>query len=985
MMGEKGGAVAFRLSVRDKIWGRVALFVLGMIGLSAVDIRASRNALMDEKKLQTRHLVESAHAVVVHFATLEQAGELSRAEAQAKVQRTLRAMRYENTEYFWINDFTKPVPRMLMHPTLPLLDGQVLDAEEFNCASSQQVGTTNPVVRTNGRKNLFVAFNEVVRQGGHGFVTYHWPKPLAGGGATAERYPKLSYVKGFDNWGWVIGSGIYIDDVDQAIREHALKNMGLVFALGGLLVALAAWLGRSITRPLGNSARALHAMTHGQRPLGPLLVEREDEIGTLIAGFNHLQEVLRTNEDGLRLSASVFEHAHEGIVITDPRGKIIGVNPSFTKLTGYGAEEVIGRSPSLLKSGHQGPEFYAQMWQALAEQGHWQGEISNRRKDGAVYVEMLTITSVHDAAGNLSHYLGIFSDVTALKEQQQRLEHMAHYDALTQLPNRILLADRLQLALIQAGRKHDLLAVAFLDLDEFKPVNDRLGHEAGDRLLIEVAQRLKHCVRAGDTVARLGGDEFVLLLVGLEDVQEAHGALERVLATLAVPLLLCGEPVSISASIGVTLYPLDGADPDVLLRHADQAMYAAKQAGRNRYHLFDLEQDQRAHVHREWLADIRKALAANEFELFYQPKANLRRGQVVGAEALIRWHHPERGLLLPDTFLPVIEGSDLCVTLGDWVIETALTQMECWQRAGLILPVSVNVAACQLQEDNFVAKLATALARHPELARFSLELEILETAALEDIDHISHVIENCIDLGVTFALDDFGTGYSSLTYFKRLPAKVLKIDKSFVIDMLNDPDDLAIVEGVIGFTQAFQREVIAEGVETREHAAMLLHLGCELAQGYGIARPMPAAALPDWIAAFHPDPVWGGETQELNRIHFPLLHAESDHRRWVERLEAVVTEGNNSVRKPPPLDPHHCAFGRWLDGPGRDRYGDTVEFGAINRLHRRVHELGEEIVELHQSAETATIQPRLKELHGLRDALVADLRTLREIATRTNC
>lgn len=972
----------YRLRVRDRIWGMVVLFVLGLAALSIVNILSTRENLLSAKKLEIRHLVESAHGVLQHYEGQHKTGRLSLADAQEAAKRTLEVMRYQDTEYYWINDFSAPTPRMVMHPTLPALNGQLMDAAEYNCATSLQVGTDGVATRTDGRKNLFIAFNEVARMGGHGYVTYNWPKPLASKGATARHYPKLSYVKHFAPWDWVIGSGIYIDDIERLAMEQIWWNLAMVAVIGGALLLLAALIAASITRPLGRSARALEAMTQGSQPLAPLLIEHDDEIGTLIDGFNRLQSALLSKEEGLRLSASVFDNAREGIVITDPRGRIINVNPSFTTLTGYTADEVLGKNPNLLKSGHQGDEFYAQMWQALVTEGYWQGEISNRRRNGEVYIEMLTITGVRNATGDYSHYVGIFSDVTALKEQQQRLERMAHFDALTQLPNRTLLADRLQLALMQASRNKDLLAVAFLDLDEFKPVNDRLGHEAGDKLLMEVAQRLKRCVRAGDTVARLGGDEFVMLLVGLESIQEVQYAFDRVLAVLADPFALKGESVSISASIGVTLYPLDGADPEMLLRHADQAMYTAKQEGRNRYHLFDLEHDRRARVHREWLADIRKALAANEFVLFYQPKVDLRRGVVIGAEALIRWRHPERGLLLPDTFLPVIEGSDLDIALGDWVIETALAQMETWRTAGLQLPVSINAAAVQLQETCFVQKLGNALQRHPTLPPFSLEIEILETAALEDIERISHVIDECERLGVSFALDDFGTGYSSLTYFKRLSARVLKIDKSFVCDMLEQADDLAIVEGVIGFTQAFQREALAEGVETPEHGAMLLHLGCELAQGYGIARPMPAADMPGWVAQFRPDPLWGSGSNPIGRTNYPLLHAEADHRRWVERLEASVSSVARTYRKPPPLNAHHCAFGRWMDGPGRDAYGDLPEFKKIDQLHRRVHQLGMEIVEAHKSGDDTNLMPPINELHTLRDLLVTSLRTLRESIVR---
>lgn len=580
-----------RFSVRQRIWGLVALFVLGMGALSALHIQSGRTDLLHEKKLKTRHLVEVAHSLVAYHESRVRDGLLSREAAQRAAIEALRALRYDGSEYFWINDLGTPIPRMVMHATLPSLDGQVLDAEIFRCATSLQIGDSQQPIATDGRQNLFVAFNEVVRAGGHGYVTYHWPKPLPSGGASLEHFPKLSYIKLFAPWGWTIGSGIYTDDIDRTIRQQVGTALVMMLVVGGSLVLLASWIAATIVTPLARSARALIAMTHGAEPLAPLPVSGNDEVGTLISGFNQLQAALHEKEESLRLSASVFDNAREGIIITGTDGKIIGVNPSFTTLTGYAREEVIGKNPSLLKSGQQGPGFYAGMWNTLMQKGYWQGEISNRRKDGGVYVEMLTITTVRDGEGRPSHYVGIFSDVTALKEHQVRLEHMAHFDALTQLPNRVLLADRLQLALAQAERHGDLLAVAFLDLDEFKPINDRLGHEAGDDLLIEVSRRLKQCVRSGDTVARLGGDEFVLLLVGLNTPQEAHAALERILETLAEPCLLRGEPVSISASMGLTLYPLDDAAPEVLLRHADQAMYAAKQAGRNRYHLFETGRD----------------------------------------------------------------------------------------------------------------------------------------------------------------------------------------------------------------------------------------------------------------------------------------------------------------------------------------------------------------------------------------------------------
>jgi len=579
-------------------------------------------------------------------------------------------------------------------------------------------------------------------------------------------------------------------------------------------------------------------------------------------------------EERQRLAASVFANAHEGIVITDIGGRIVEVNPTFTELTGFEREDAIGQTPRLLGSGHHDDSFYAAMWQAILKDGHWRGEVWNRKKSGEIFVELLTISAVRSPDAKITHFVGIFSDITLIKEHQQRLEHLAHFDPLTQLPNRMLLADRLQLAMAQANRSQALLAVCYLDLDGFKPVNDEFGHAAGDRLLIEVAQRLKACVRGGDTVARLGGDEFVLLLAGLSDVRECDQALSRVSASLVHPFSVGGEEVSISASIGVTLYPNDGSDADTLLRHADQAMYVAKQAGRNRHHLFDPENDRRARRRRDDLARIAQALANKEFVLYYQPKVDMRQGRVIGAEALIRWQHPELGLRLPQEFLPAVEGSELAIEIGNWVIREALDQLSAWARAGIDLAVSINIAGEHLLHRGFTDMLAQQLLAHPEVPPSRLELEVLETAAIEDIGRAALLFENCRKLGVSFALDDFGTGYSSLTYFRRLPAEMLKIDQSFVRDMLDDPEDLAIVEAVIGLTRAFRRRVIAEGVETSEHGLLLIHLGCDLAQGFGIARPMPAGQLPGWLRDYTPDPRWNAAADgSFAQSYLPALIA----------------------------------------------------------------------------------------------------------------
>ena len=562
-------------------------------------------------------------------------------------------------------------------------------------------------------------------------------------------------------------------------------------------------------------------------------------------------------EAKLQLAASVFEHAREGITITDAQGTIVDVNEAFTRITGYSREDAIGKNPRILKSGRYDKAFYEAMWRDLTGLGHWSGEVWNRRKSSEMYAELLTISAISDAQGKTLQYVALFSDITGIKEHQNQLEHIAHFDALTSLPNRVLLADRLQQEMAQAQRRGQQLAVVYLDLDGFKAVNDRHGHDVGDQLLIMLTSAMKNTLREGDTLSRIGGDEFVAVLIDLEDPASCAPMLSRLLEAAATPQQQGDLVLQISASLGVTFYPqAQDIDADQLLRQADQAMYQAKLAGKNSYHLFDAAHDVSLRDQHESLQRIRQALAQREFVLHYQPKVNMRTGEVIGAEALIRWQHPDKGLLPPALFLPVIEDHPLAVEMGEWVINTALVQMERWHDDGLDLPVSVNVGARQLQQADFVERLKLILSKHPQVNPAQLQIEVLETSALSDMVQVSQVIEECAQIGVMFALDDFGTGYSSLTYLKRLRVALLKIDQSFVRDMLEDPDDLAILEGVIGLAAAFKRQVIAEGVETIEHGTALLHLGCELAQGYGIARPMPGAEMFAWVAAWRPDPAW---------------------------------------------------------------------------------------------------------------------------------
>ncbi len=679
----------------------------------------------------------------------------------------------------------------------------------------------------------------------------------------------------------------------------------------------------------------------------------------------------------IQLAASVFTYAREGIVITDENNIIVEVNDAFSRITGYSRDEVLGQSPRVFQSGRQGQQFYAAMWQSINSLGHWEGEVWNRRKDGAVYAEMLSISVVLDDDGVLQHYVALFTDISQQKVHEQELEHIARYDVLTGLPNRALLADRLQQEMAHSVRRRKQLAVVFIDLDGFKLVNDNHGHGMGDELLIALAQRMKTALREGDTLARIGGDEFVAILTELDAPKDCEIVLSRLLAAAAEHVMANGVLMRVSASIGVTLFPQDSASADQLLRHADHAMYQAKQAGKNRYHYFDIKDDVEVKTHRESLEEINQGLDRDEFVLHYQPKVNMKTGVVLGMEALIRWQHPVRGLLPPSAFLPVVHGHSLSIKLGDWVIQTAVLQLSRWNAAGVTTAVSVNIDAMHLQDDGFVSRLREILDMHRDVLPHQLDLEVLETSALEDIDRVTATMRECCAFGVGFSLDDFGTGYSSLTYLKRLPAQLMKIDQSFVIGMIADSDDFVIVEGVVGLAKAFGRAVLAEGVETIAHGKLLLALGCEMGQGYGIAHAMPVHAVADWLKEWRPDPSWLLWNEPLSvENDRDLVLANVKHRHWIRDIENYVTGASETV---PALGVQDCPLGLWIAASGRARYNQHPAFASVLRAHDAVHAMARQLVGSRQAGDHAKAVGGLQELNILRDSLIASVGQLAEV------
>lgn len=551
-----------------------------------------------------------------------------------------------------------------------------------------------------------------------------------------------------------------------------------------------------------------------------------------------------------QLSSAIFESLHEALLITDGQFRALDFNARLGDLLGYNREDTLGRIPNLIRSLVE-PGTLNAMPTDLLLHGHWSGEIRTQSRFGRSLVFQTSACATREQ-GELRLCAFVLSDITEKLQQKEQLERQARFDQLTGLPNRVSLGGLLREAIQASEREGFLLTICSFDIDHFKLINDRLGHPVGDTLLAAVAQRLLKTVSLPQdqlpAVARLGGDEFALLLRSAT-LEQSRRAAERVLRSVAMPFQLpeIDHPIHITGSIGATVYPIDAADADTLLRHADQAMYRAKQAGRNGYLFFDAELDRRKEAHFEALARVQQALTDEQFILYFQPKVNMRLGKVLGVEALLRWKHPRHGVIPPAQFLPLIEPTPLSEEVGDWVLDKGIDQLAQWLKMGLALTLSINVSARHLQAPNFKQRLTERLALHPPAVAQSLILEVLETAALANIDYTSQLMEECKTLGVRFALDDFGTGYSTLTYLKRLPLDLLKIDRSFVHNMLNDNQDMAIVQGVIGLSQTFGCIVVAEGIESAEQAAQLIQAGCEIGQGNGIAKAMPAEELPLWI------------------------------------------------------------------------------------------------------------------------------------------
>ena len=962
------------LPISTRLWLVIGFFSLIVLADNLSEMVLHGQRLRAEKEQQLEQLVDTAYSILGYYEGESQAGRLSDDEARRLAIQAIRPLRYNEREYFWIHDLGQPVPHMVMHATVPALDGTVLDTPNFLRATSSRPGAKGAYTPL-PRLNLFVAMNQVATSSsGKGFVTYEWHKPLASGGVTQELYPKLSFVKRFQPWGWVVGSGMYMDEF-EALYWHEVQINVIKIALSLILFGLIVWtILRTIIRPLHalqsaidklrsqpdhavrlpidqpqelnqlgqsfqtligelqSSRKALHASLDHLRLAGCAVAEMSEGVMvtnaarvivsinpafTRITGYTPAEavgraagllksdrhndrfyqamwsqlnasgswagEIWNRTKDGriylewlsvstsrdaqgqvlnyigvfsditerkqvesdLRIAATAFE-AQEGMFITDAHGVILRVNQGFSQITGYSAYEAIGKTPGLLRSGRHNEAFYAAMRERIEHTGAWQGEIWNRRKSGEIFPEWLTITVVKDEEGKVSHYVSTLTDITKRKAAENEIQHLAFYDPLTRLPNRRLLLDRLQHAMAASERTEKTGALLFIDLDNFKTLNDTLGHDKGDLLLQGVAERLLASVRDGDTVARLGGDEFVVMLENMCSQDEEAGAQtkvigEQILASLNLPYDLAGHHYHSSPSIGIALFRGHGSTLEELLKRADLAMYQSKAAGRNTLRFFDPEMQSMVNTRAALEAELHNAVELQQFVLHYQIQVD-DTGRPTGVEALIRWQHPLRGLVPPNEFIPLAEETGLILPMGQWVLETACRQLATWacEPEHAHWHVAVNISARQCRQTDFVAQVLAVLDQ-TGADPTKLKLELTESLLLDNVESMVFKMRALKARGIGFSLDDFGTGYSSLSYLKRLPLDQLKIDQSFVKNLPTDSHDAEIAKTIITLAQSLGLAVIAEGVETQAQRDCLASLECHHYQGYLYGRPEPAA------------------------------------------------------------------------------------------------------------------------------------------------
>ncbi|WP_168800152.1 GGDEF domain-containing phosphodiesterase [Methylophaga sp. SB9B] len=676
------------------------------------------------------------------------------------------------------------------------------------------------------------------------------------------------------------------------------------------------------------------------------------------------------------LLENAFKFAHEGIVITDEHHKIVDINDAIQQITGYSRSDLIGSDPQILSAESQNKILNQTVWQSLQRNGFWHGEVSNKRKDGSHYVARLSVKRVN-ALGKV-FYLGHLSDITADRKYRAILSDLVLNRNSHQILNKNRLENEFRRMSMIADNQNEKLVVAFMDLDEFKTINDIHGKAAADNLLDQVPARVRSVLSETDSIVRYGGDEFVLIIGGMKNHAAATEIIQKVLTAIGHPFVFNDVPMMVTASLGYTLYPEDSGSLDTLIRHADQSMYKAKLDGKSTVIAYDPGEEVQITERNQQLREIATAINEDQFVLFFQPKVTLSTGNIFGFEALIRWQHPQKGLLMPDKFIDQVYDTELEVSLGQWVICRALKQLAEWQQAGHNYQLSINLTAYHLSTSDFIDWLQQQIKRYPDLDTRRFQIEILESNRLSDLSLISNVVEFCkSEFGITTALDDFGTGYSSLTHIRVLPVDVVKVDQTFVRRMLTEPEDCKIVEGVIALAQSFNIQVIAEGVESIAHGEVLLAMGCNQAQGYALAKPLPGEQIKNFLANYEPFTQWCAQSDllknhkqaRLSLFYFYLKH-------WMHQLqESLFAEPEIKTEWPiTQIADSHC--GIWLEKASYHHYFDNETIAKITQYHHYIFQSGNDLLasylagDVHASragyqAQVNTFESVLAELNSL--------------------
>lgn len=749
----------------------------------------------------------------------------------------------DNHGYVFVNELLdirggKNFARVYINPNRPDETGQFI-SDDFQDAKGKMF-----------RKEFLAG----LRQSGECFVDY-WYRKIA----QDEPSPKTSFFKLVGHNRFIVAAGLYLDDIEKQIsvmqfeeKKQLKRNLlfiaSIFMVITSILVLLLGFLNKTLATDFQFFVSFFENAAYGsqQIPREKLKFIELDRMATIA---NQMIDKKAEDEEALRLAAKVFDNSNDGITVTDANGNIVAINKAFTEITGYTEAEVLGKNPNLLQSGRQDELFYRQMWDQLEQKGYWQGEIWNKRKNHDIYPEWLTISAIHDDAGKVSNYVAVFSDITQIKESTEKLAYQAHHHPLTHLPNRLLLSSRLNHSIQKALREEQSGAVIFIDLDNFKNVNDSLGHSAGDEVLLEVARRLKENQRETDTVAHLSGDEFVIVL---EDIKGPHNAAykaEQILNKLNAPFHIHSYELSLNGSLGITLFPSDGTTCEELLKNSDAAMYQAKNLGKNRFYFFSPKLTAAALERISLEGALRSGIERQELVLYYQPQIDLFSQNIIACEALVRWQHPDLGLVAPDKFIPISEESGLIIPMGEWILETACRQFVSWMKQGLQLKkIAVNLSGKQIQNRNILSSVQRIL-KETECPPECLELEITESFVMQQPEKSISTLEKMRGLGVSLSIDDFGTGLSSLSYLKTLPISRLKIDKSFVRDIHQDENDEAIVKAIIALGKNLDLQITAEGIETENQLHFLKNSGCDEGQGFLISRPLPADQFASFLQA----------------------------------------------------------------------------------------------------------------------------------------